>query len=68
MLAEVTRAYELSYHVTFTKASDCMWLLFGIDVVQVYPLLSYSFVPVLGITYGRIQRSMVFLAYPRQVW
>lgn len=38
MLAKITGAHELSYHVVVTKASDCMWLLFGIDIVEVYPL------------------------------
>ena len=62
MLAKITRAYDLSHHAVFTKASDCMWLLFRIDVAEVYPLLhSYSFVPALGITYGRIQHSTMFL-------
>lgn len=37
-LAKITGAHELSYHVVVTKASDCMWLLFGIDIVEVYPL------------------------------
>ena len=56
MLAQITGAYELSYHQIFTKASDCMWLLFGIDVVPVFPLVdSYSFVPALGITYDGMQ-------------
>ncbi|XP_034341919.1 melanoma-associated antigen 10-like [Arvicanthis niloticus] len=59
MLAEITRAYELSYHVIFTKASDCMWLLFGTDVIEVYPLVhSYFFVPALGITYDRMKHGL----------
>lgn len=59
MLAKITRAYELSYRVIFTQASDCMWLLFGIDVVEVYPLVhSYSFVPALGITYDGMQHGV----------
>lgn len=59
MLDRITRAYELSYHVIFTKASDCMWLLFGIDVIEVHPLVhSYSFVPALGITYDGMQHGV----------
>lgn len=59
MLAEITRAYEFSYHVIFTKASDCMWLLFGIDVTEVYPLVhSYFFVPALGITYDGMHHGV----------
>lgn len=59
MLAKITRAYEVSYHVIFTKASDCMWLLFGIDVTEVHHLVnSYSFVPALGITYAGMQHGV----------
>lgn len=65
MLAKITGAYKLSYHVVVTKASDCMWLLFGIDIVEVYPISTpLYFVPALGITYAGC--SMAFQASPRQ--
>ncbi|XP_027288058.1 melanoma-associated antigen 10-like isoform X2 [Cricetulus griseus] len=60
MLDRISRDYEMFFHVISTKATDCMWLLFGIEVRQVDPLgHSYSLVTALGITYDGLQHGAV---------
>lgn len=52
MQERVTRDYEMYFHVISAKAIDCMWLLFGIEVMEVDPHVhSYALVRALGITY-----------------
>ncbi|CAH6780036.1 melanoma-associated antigen 11 [Phodopus roborovskii] len=58
MLDRVTPDYEMFFHVISSEATDCMWLLFGIEVMEVDPRVhSYSLVTALGITYDGMQHG-----------
>ncbi|XP_052603453.1 LOW QUALITY PROTEIN: melanoma-associated antigen 10-like [Peromyscus californicus insignis] len=58
ILHMVVRDYEAQYPVIFTKASDCMRLMFGLDIIERNPRVhSYSLVYALGITYDGMQHG-----------
>ena len=54
--------HEAHYSVIFTKAADCMRLMFGLEIIENNPLgnplvHSYSLVHALGITYDGMQHG-----------
>lgn len=52
MLESIGREYDEYYPLIFSEASECMKLVFGIDMVEVDPSVhSYVLVTALGITY-----------------
>ena len=52
MLESIGREYDEYYPLIFSEASECMKLVFGIDIVEVDPSVhSYNLVTALGITY-----------------
>lgn len=52
MLESIGREYDEYYPLIFSEASECMKLVFGIDMVEVDPSVhSYTLVTALGITY-----------------
>ncbi|XP_012980858.1 melanoma-associated antigen 4 [Mesocricetus auratus] len=52
MLESIVREYEEYYPVIFSEASECLRLVFGIDMIEVDPFVqSYTLVTALGITY-----------------
>jgi hypothetical protein len=52
MLESIGREYEEYYPLIFSEASECLKLVFGLDVVEVDPsVYSYILVTALGITY-----------------
>ncbi|MEJ1280100.1 hypothetical protein NN561_011040 [Cricetulus griseus] len=58
ILHAVIREYEAYYSAIFSKAIDCMRLMFGLDIIERNPLVhSYSLVHALGITYDGLQHG-----------
>ncbi|KAL1765794.1 melanoma-associated antigen 10-like [Sigmodon hispidus] len=58
ILHMVIRDYEAHYPVIFTKAADCMRLMFGLEIIERNPHVhSYSLVHSLGITYDGMQHG-----------
>lgn len=52
MLETIGREYDEYYPLIFSEASECMKLVFGLDIVEVDPSVhSYVLVTALGITY-----------------
>ncbi|XP_021079651.1 melanoma-associated antigen 11 [Mesocricetus auratus] len=60
MMNRAMRDYEEYYAVIFSKASECMRLIFGIDMMEVDPFVhSYFLYPTLGITYDGMMHGVV---------
>ncbi|XP_028609980.1 melanoma-associated antigen 10-like [Grammomys surdaster] len=60
MMQKVLRDYEEHYSVIFSKAAECMKLIFGIDMLEVDPFIhSYFLYPALGITYDGLLHGVI---------
>lgn len=60
MILRTMRDYEEHYSVIFSKAAECMKLIFGIDMLEVDPFVhSYFLFPALGITYDGMLHGVV---------
>ncbi|XP_031229907.1 melanoma-associated antigen 10-like [Mastomys coucha] len=60
MILRAMRDYEEHYSVIFSKAAECMKLIFGIDMLEVDPFVhSYFLHPALGITYDGMLHGVV---------
>ncbi|XP_036029839.1 melanoma-associated antigen 10-like [Onychomys torridus] len=60
MTQRAMRDYEEYYPVIFSKASECMKLIFGIDMMEVDPFVhSYFLFPALGITYDGLMHGVL---------
>lgn len=60
MLNRIMRNYEDYYSVVFSKASECMRQVFGIDMIQVDSFVhSYILDTALGITYERMLHGIL---------
>ncbi|XP_059106693.1 melanoma-associated antigen 10-like [Peromyscus eremicus] len=60
MMQRAMRDYEEYYPVIFRKASECMKLIFGIDMMEVDPFVhSYFLFPALGITYDGLMHGVL---------
>ncbi|XP_040599855.1 melanoma-associated antigen 11 [Mesocricetus auratus] len=58
ILHMVIREYEAQYSVIFTMATDCLRLIFGLDIIERDPgAHSYALVHALGITYDGMQHG-----------
>ncbi|XP_036125995.1 melanoma-associated antigen 10-like [Molossus molossus] len=62
MLSRVIKEYQDHFKVIFSAASECMQLVFGIDVKEVDPIdHSYVLVTTLGLTYdGMVKDGHIF--------
>ncbi|XP_032746224.1 melanoma-associated antigen 10-like [Rattus rattus] len=60
MIHRTMRDYEEHYSVIFSKAAECMKLIFGVDMMEVDPFVhSYFLYPALGITYDGMLHGVV---------
>ncbi|KAL6087450.1 hypothetical protein STEG23_020962 [Scotinomys teguina] len=60
MMQRAMRDYEEYYPVILSKASECMRLIFGIDMMEVDPFVhSYFLLPALGITYDGLMHGVL---------
>ncbi|XP_057616436.1 melanoma-associated antigen 11-like [Chionomys nivalis] len=60
MMNRAMRDYEEYYSVIFSKASECMMLIFGIDMMEVDPFVhAYFLFPALGITYDGMMHGVL---------
>ncbi|GAB1302824.1 MAGE family member A9 [Apodemus speciosus] len=60
MILRAMRDYEEHYYVIFSKAAECMKLIFGIDMLEVDPFVhSYFLFPALGITYDGMLHGVI---------
>ncbi|XP_055455636.1 melanoma-associated antigen 11-like [Psammomys obesus] len=60
MMHGAMRDYEEHYPVILSKASECMKLIFGIDMMKVDPFIhSYFLLPALGITYDGMMHGVI---------
>ncbi|XP_076774375.1 melanoma-associated antigen 10-like [Arvicanthis niloticus] len=60
MMQRALRDYEEHYSVIFSKAAECMKLIFGVDMLEVDPFVhSYFLYPALGITYDGMLHGVI---------
>ncbi|XP_050997041.1 melanoma-associated antigen 10-like [Acomys russatus] len=60
MMRRAMRNYEEYYSVIFSKAAECMMLIFGVDMMEVDPFIhSYFLFPALGITYDGLLHGAI---------
>ncbi|KAL1765781.1 melanoma-associated antigen 11-like [Sigmodon hispidus] len=60
MMYRAMRDFEEYYPVIFSKASECMKLVFGIDMMEVDPFVhTYFLYPALGITYDGMMHGVL---------
>ncbi|XP_021484617.1 melanoma-associated antigen 10-like [Meriones unguiculatus] len=60
MMHRAMRDYEEHYPVILSKASECMRLIFGIDMMKVDPFIhSYFLLPALGLTYDGMMHGVI---------
>uniref|UniRef100_A0A8C6I6R7 MAGE family member A9 n=1 Tax=Mus spicilegus TaxID=10103 RepID=A0A8C6I6R7_MUSSI len=60
MIVKTMGDYEEHYSVIFSKAAECMKLIFGVDMLEVDPFVhSYFLHPALGITYDGMLHGVI---------